>query len=76
MTVQETSTVSVPQQAGPADPLPTPAAGPEATAAPLLGRDRPLTADERAFALGLTALVLVLGTIIVVGLLVGQCVWS
>lgn len=79
MDVQETPTVSVPRQAGPAEPPPAPAAvpAPAATpAAPLLGRDRPLTADERAFALGLSALALVLGTIIVVGLLVGQYVWS
>lgn len=82
MTVQDTAhapadltgTVTVPQQAGPVDaPLPAPAPTP---AAPLLGRDRPLTTDERQFALGLALLVLVLGTIIVVGLLVGQYVWT
>jgi hypothetical protein len=76
MTVQETPTVSVPRQAGPADPPPAPAPTTVTPAAPLLGRDRPLTADERSFAVGLAALVLVLGTIIVVGLLVGQYVWS
>jgi hypothetical protein len=75
MTVQDTATVTLPQQAGPVDPpLSTPA--PVSVPAPLIGRDRPLTADERACALGLTALALVLGTIIVVGLLVGQYVWS
>jgi hypothetical protein len=72
MTVQDTiTTVTVPQQAGPTEP---PVAAPPP--APLVGRDRPLTVDERAFAIGLTALVLVLGTIIVVGLLVGQYVWT
>ena len=77
VSVQETPTVSVPRQAGPADPLVTPAASPAAgPASPVLGRDRPLTADERSFAIGLVALVLVLGTIIVVGLLVGQYVWT
>ena len=69
-----TPTVTVPAQAGPVDaPLP---ASPAAPAAPLLGRDRPLTTDERQFGLGLALLALVLGTIIVVGLLVGQYVWS
>lgn len=77
-TVQDTAplprTVTVPQQAGPADaPLPAPAPAP---AAPLLGRDRPLTTDERQFALGLALLVLVLGTTIVVGLVVGHYVWT
>ena len=81
MPVQDTTTpavtlphVTVPSQAGPVDaPLPLPAPEP---AAPLLGRDRPLTTDERQFALGLALLTLVLGTIVVVGLLVGQYVWS
>ena len=73
MTVQDSAPTlaHVPRQAGPVEPPAAPAHVP-----PLLGRDRPLTADERAFALGLTALVLVLGTIVVVGLLVGQYVWS
>jgi hypothetical protein len=35
-----------------------------------------LTTDERQFALGLAVLALVLGTIIVVGLLVAEHVWS
>ena len=75
MTVQDTvRTVSVPRQAGPAEP---PTAHVEPTAlAPLLGRDRPLTTDERQFAVGLAVLAAVLGTVIVVGLLVGQYVWS
>ena len=80
MTVHDTATpavVTVPAQAGPVD-APPPAAAPAApaSAAPLLGRDRPLTTDERQFALGLALLTLVLGTIVVVGLLVGQYVWS
>ena len=79
MTVQDTvRTVHVPQQAPPTEPPPAPQ--PPATQAPptpaLVGRDRPLTADERMFALGLLALALVLGTIIVVGLLLGQYAWS
>ena len=79
MTVQDTvPTVTVPTQAGPVD---APAARLPVTAevppsAPLLGRDRPLTTDERQFAVGLAVLALVLGTIIVVGLLVGQYVWT
>ena len=79
MTVQDaTRTVSVPRQAEPVDlPLATPApATPVPAAAPLLGRDRPLTTDERDFARGLAALFVVLGTIIVVGLLLGQYAWS
>jgi hypothetical protein len=74
MTVQDTvGTITVPRQAEPVDPPLVPA--PPATA-PLLGRDRPLTTDERQFALGLAVLALVLGTIIVVGLLVAEHVWS
>ena len=78
MTVQDTAptvtvpTVTVPRQAEPADaPRPGPAAD-ALPSAPLLGRDRPLTADERQFAVGLAVLALLLGTIIVAGLLVGQ----
>ena len=79
MTVHDTATpavarVTVPTQAGPVD-APPPAAAP-VPAAPLLGRDRPLTTDERQFALGLALLTFVLGTVIVVGLLVGQYVWT
>ena len=74
MTVQDaTRTVTVPRQAGPVDP---PLAVPPPAAPALIGRDRPRTADERMFALGLAAMAAVLGTIIVVGLLVGQYVWS
>ena len=78
MTVQDTATVTVPTQAQPVDapraPLPVPAEVPPS--APLLGRDRPLTTDERQFAIGLAVLALALGTIIVVGLLVGHYVWT
>ena len=81
MTVQDAAvhTVTVPAQAAPADaPLPreAPAATATPEAAPVVGRVRPLTVDERQFALGLIVMTLALGTIIVVGLLVGQYVWS
>ena len=77
MTVQAPATVPldrvvVPRQAGPVEPPP---AAPRVPA-PLVGRDRPLTAEERFCLLGLITMDLVLGTIIVVGLLVGQYVWS
>jgi hypothetical protein len=77
MTVQDTVrsvSITVPTQAGPVDPPVEPPPAP--VLAPLLGRDRPLTTDERQFAIGLAVLALVLGTIIVVGLLVGQYVWT
>ncbi len=80
MTVQDTvRTVVVPRQAEPADPPlapPAPATDTAPAVAALLGRDRPLTADERMFAIGLVMMLLILGTIIVTGLLVGQYVWS
>ncbi len=76
MTLQDTvRTVTVPQQAGPVDP-PLAATAPAPVVAPLVGRDRPLTRDERQFALGLAAMVAVLGTIIVVGLLLAEYAWS
>lgn len=79
MTVQDTvPTITVPHQAAPADPpmaSPAPAAAAPA-APPLIGRDRPLTTDERQFAIGLAVLVLALGTIIAVGVLLGQYAWS
>ena len=75
MTVQDaTRTVPVPQQAGPVDP-PRPHA-PEQAAAPVLGRDRPLTAEERQFLLGGLAMCLCLGLYIVTGLLLSLLVWS
>lgn len=52
------------------------ASAPVPVAIPLLGRDRPLTADERQFALALAALSVVLGTIIVTGLLLAQYAWA
>ena len=74
MTVQDAvRTVTVPSQAGPTQARP-PIAAPQVT--PLTGRDRPLTADERQFALGLVGMVVVLGAIIVAGLLVAQYVWT
>ncbi len=79
MTVQDTvRTVTVPQQAQPVEPppAPRPTTADVPPSAPLIGRDRPLTTDERQFAIGLAVLALVLGTIIVVGLLVGQYVWT
>ena len=66
--------VQIPVQAGPAEP---PAAvAPVATLGPLVGRERPLTTEERACALGLAVMCAVLGTIIVVGLLVAELVWT
>ncbi len=43
---------------------------------PLLGRDRPLTADERQFAIAFVVLFLGLATIVVTGLLPAQHVWT
>ena len=51
----------MPQQAAPADPPLAP---------------RPLSAEERQFVLALAAMVVVLGTIIVAGLLLAQYAWS
>lgn len=82
MTVQDTvRTVTVPSPAAPADaPLapvpPTPAAGAEQAAAPLLGRERPLTADERQCRLALALLFIGLMLMIVPGLLLGHYAWS
>ncbi len=81
MTVQAVvPTVTVPRQAGPVDPplapLPLSAEVPAVRAAPLLGRDRPLTPDERQFAIGLVAVFVALMTYIVSGLLLAQYVWS
>ena len=78
MTVQDAArSVTVPQQAGPADPpLAEDETVPAAAPAPLLGRDRALTTDERQFALGLVAMALVLGTYIVVFLLVSAYAWD
>jgi hypothetical protein len=81
MTVQDTRTVTVPPQARPVDPPPAPlppaaAAAPAPASAPLIGRDRPRTAEEREFALALTAMLVCLGTFITVLLLLAEYVWS
>jgi hypothetical protein len=79
MTVQDAArAVAVPQQAVPVDPPPAPAAEPApAPVAPaLIGRDRPLTPDEREFLVSGLALWLFLSTFIVTGLLLAQLVWS
>ena len=79
MTVQDdTRTAEVPRQAGPVDPPTGRAAEPApAPAAPrLIGRDRPLTPDEREFLLSGLVLWLFLSTFIVTGLLLAQLVWS
>ncbi len=78
MTVQDaTRVVRVPQQAGPVDPppAPEPTTSPAAPA-PLIGRDRPRTADERQFLLGGLAMCLVLSAYILTGLLLSEFVWS
>ena len=64
--------VHVPAQAPPLDPPPPARPAP----APLLGRDRPLTADERQCLVGLVALALVLGSVIVTFLLLSAYVWG
>ncbi len=79
MTVQTAAapTVAVPRQAGPADPPLSPVAeAPAAPAAPLLGRDRPLTPEERQFAVGLVVMAIALTAIIVTGPVMAQHVWS
>lgn len=78
MTVQDavrTATLTSPP--APADPPPAPlppaaAAGAEAPAAPLLGRERPLTADEGQFCVALAVLFGALMLLIVPGLLLAQ----
>ena len=79
MTVQDAvRTVTVPPQAQPADPPPAPLAPPvpAPASAPLLGRDRPLTADERQIAVALAVMVSILSLVIVTGLLVAQYAWT
>lgn len=77
MTVQDAvSTVHVPQQARTADPPPVVPPAAAAAVAPLLGRDRPLTADEREFVVTLAVLLLALEVFIVTGLLLAQFVWG
>jgi hypothetical protein len=81
MPVQDAArTVTVPQQAGPADPpLTTPiteAAAPAPAPEPLLGRDRPMTPDERHFAIGIAVLFFGFTAILLTGLLMAQYVWA
>ena len=78
MTVQDaTRVVSVPPQAVPADPPPAPEPTTEpAGPAPLIGRDRPRTADERQFLPGGLAMCLVLSAYILTGLLLSEFVWG
>ncbi len=69
--------VTVPRQAAAPDTESAPPApAPPAAEPAQIGRDRPLTADERFFALGLTAMFLVLSTYLVTFLLVGQFIWT
>jgi hypothetical protein len=42
----------------------------------VLGRDRPMTADERQMLIGLACVLVVLSTIIVTFLLLAQYVWT
>ncbi len=73
MTVQvAVRTVVVPRQAGPVEPPPAAVPAP----APLLGRDRPLTRDEREFVLGLVGLLVFLQAIIITGIVLAETVWS
>ena len=72
MTLQ---TVTIPQQAGPAEPPPA-AAPPAAKAPALIGKDRPLTAEEREFRLSLVGLFLFLQALIVPLLLISHYAWS
>lgn len=80
MSVQdELRTITLPRQAGPVDPPPETALPPTAPAparSGLVGRDRPLTRDERQFALGLAAMAVVLCTYVVTFLLIADRVWS
>lgn len=77
MTVQDaTRAATVPRQARPAGPPPAPAGQPASAAPALLGRDRPLTADEHEFLVTGLGLWLFLSTFIVVFLLLSVHVWS
>ena len=75
MTVQDAvRTLPLPRPAEPARPLV--AVRRTAPAAPLVGRDRPMTSEERHFLIGLGVMLVVLSTIIVGGLLLSQYVWG
>lgn len=78
MSVQDAvRTVTVPRQAEPADPPLTSAAPPPAAPprAGVIGRDRPLTKDEREFVLMTGGVFGALSVIIVTFLLLAQYVW-
>lgn len=75
MSVQDAvRTVTVPQQAEPADP-PLAASATPAPRAGVPGRDRPLTSDERQFILGATITFGGLAVIIVTFLLLSVYAW-
>lgn len=76
MSVQDAvRTVTIPKQAGPADPpLTAPVAAPAARAG-IPGADRPLTSDERQFILGASITFGGLAAIIVTFLLLSVYVW-
>lgn len=74
MPVRSLPTVTVPRQTGPVEPPSAPR--PSVPAAPLLERDRPWTADERQFLVGLVGLFVLLETSIVGGLAVATQVWT
>ena len=85
MSVQDdVRTVTVPSPTEPADPplaslsTPTPTRPPAPAPAPtgVVGRDRPLTKDERLFVFAASGIFVVLSTIIVTFLLLAQYVWS
>ena len=68
-------TVTVPRQAGPVD-APLPARSDVVAPAPLVGSDRPLDREERAFLISMVVLVSFLSAIIVGGLVLAEKVWS
>ena len=75
MTVQDAvRTVTVPRQAGPAEPPPL--SPPAASPAQVLGRARPWTTDEKQFVFGMAACFGFLTLYIVPLLLLAQHVWT
>ena len=68
-------TVSIPQQAGPAEPPLAATSAPAAPTAGVPGRDRPLTSDEKQFILGASITFGGLALIIVTFLLLATQVW-
>lgn len=77
MSVQDaTRTVTVPQQAGPADPpLASLPVRPSSATPGVPGRDRPLTSEERQFVLGAVITFGGLAAIFVTFLLLSVYVW-